>query len=356
MGQCGAGLVCFGLLALVFVQDCVASKSLFRLRRQIASWRWSSDARRQQGADTRSVGRRGSAIAYNQRDGVGFVGYPTGGLQPRQVQPPQNAPISVQCGEDRMLVTVNTDINGDGKLVEAADLTLGPQSCGPGPQSRSTTLVFEVGLRDCGNSLQMTPDWLIYSTNLTFKSVTSIQKVNVSAVVPIQCYYPRYGNVSSKAIRPTWLPFASTLSTEERLVFSLRLMTEDWSAPRSLLVYSPGDVFYIEASVETRNHMPLILYVDSCVATPSPEVSSGPRYEIIAHNGCLIDGTQEDSGSTFRSPRPQLDKLQFMVDAFWFTDYDMATIYITCSLRAAVDTKVLDPMNKACSYNRTTSR
>jgi len=34
--------------------------------------------------------------------------------------------------------------------------------------------------------------------------------------------------VSSNAIRPTWSPFNSALSAEERLVFSLRLMSGMW--------------------------------------------------------------------------------------------------------------------------------
>lgn len=41
---------------------------------------------------------------------------------------------------------------------------------------------------------------------------------------------PRRENVSSNAIRPTWAPFSSTLSAEERLVFSLRLMNGRWEA------------------------------------------------------------------------------------------------------------------------------
>ena len=36
--------------------------------------------------------------------------------------------------------------------------------------------------------------------------------------------------MSSNAIRPTWAPFSSTLSAEERLVFSLRLMNGRWEA------------------------------------------------------------------------------------------------------------------------------
>lgn len=36
--------------------------------------------------------------------------------------------------------------------------------------------------------------------------------------------------MTSNAIRPTWAPFSSTLSAEERLVFSLRLMNGRWEA------------------------------------------------------------------------------------------------------------------------------
>lgn len=41
----------------------------------------------------------------------------------------------------------------------------------------------------------------------------------------------RQGNVSSHPIRPTWVPFRATVSSEEKLAFSLRLMegeSEGW--------------------------------------------------------------------------------------------------------------------------------
>lgn len=34
----------------------------------------------------------------------------------------------------------------------------------------------------------------------------------------------RHSNVSSQAILPTWVPFRTTMLSEEKLVFSLRLM------------------------------------------------------------------------------------------------------------------------------------
>ncbi|XP_069805467.1 zona pellucida sperm-binding protein 3-like [Dendropsophus ebraccatus] len=156
----------------------------------------------------------------------------------------------------------------------------------PGVQSRNRPS-FQDGCRP-GTSPAMTPDWLIYNSILRY-TPTSPSNVPITrfnpAVVPIKCFYPRHGNVSSKAIKPTWIPFSSTVTSEERLAFSLRLMTADWSAPSQSLVFQLGDMFFIEASLDTQNHAPMILFVDSCVATITPDVTSTPRYEIISNNG-----------------------------------------------------------------------
>lgn len=147
--------------------------------------------------------------------------------------------------------------------------------------------------------------------------------------------------MSSNAIRPTWAPFSSTLSAEERLVFSLRLMNgrwdvpegahhpvqqspgpscptgaanvpkssmgaaprgvtsvplgtprlsplclaEDWSAERPFTGFQLGDILNIQAEVSTESHVPLRLFVDSCVAALSPDGDSSPHYSIIDFNG-----------------------------------------------------------------------
>lgn len=155
--------------------------------------------------------------------------------------------------------------------------------------------------------------------------------------------------MSSNAIRPTWAPFSATLSAEERLVFSLRLMNgrweaiptcktgfffppfpqrggaraagtplgkpthplgpgpmgawgqpeprptassslrhclaEDWSAERPFTGFQLGDVLNIQAEVGTESHVPLRLFVDSCVAALSPGTDSSPHYAIIDFNG-----------------------------------------------------------------------
>ncbi|CAI9590362.1 unnamed protein product [Staurois parvus] len=274
--------------------------------------------------------------------------------QPRQ-QVAHN-PVSVVCDEDKMVVTVQRDLYGNGKLVKASDLSLGSQLCPPESLNSETTVVFRVGLQECGNTPQMTADLLLYSTFLTYKpsSATNLPITRTSsAVIPIKCYYPRHDNVSSNAIHPTWVPYSSTLTYEEKLNFSLRLMNDDWSGPSSSIVFQLGEPLKIEATVDANNHIPLRILVDRCVATLNPNTTQGPSYEIIAYNGCLIDGKQEDSSSAFRAPRPDPSKLQFSVDAFMFINANSPLIFITCFLRAVTNDASPDALNKACSYSKT---
>lgn len=42
---------------------------------------------------------------------------------------------------------------------------------------------------------------------------------------------------------------------------------------------------HIEAAVLRGNHVPLRVYVDSCVATANPDPYSQPRYSLINNHG-----------------------------------------------------------------------
>ncbi|XP_059495974.1 zona pellucida sperm-binding protein 3-like [Stegostoma tigrinum] len=240
--------------------------------------------------------------------------------------------------------------------INAADLTLGTAGCQPTrvyPENH--TVLFDYGLHECGSRLQMTGDFLIYTTHLTHipnYPGSVIVRTN-GAVFPIVCRYLRTGNVSSDPIKPTWIPFSSTRSGEGHLSFSLRLMNGDWLTERTSTVYSLGDLIHIEASVSMDNHMPLKLYIDRCVATLSPDKDSSPRYSIIDYNGCLVDSKAEDSFSTFVLPRDQRepDKLRFDLDAFCFYGDEQSLMFITCHLKVvAVDQG--DSRNKACTFQK----
>nr|XP_033780531.1 zona pellucida sperm-binding protein 3-like isoform X2 [Geotrypetes seraphini] len=291
----------------------------------------------------------GSLLSEHRPHGV-YVPW----LRPGQLRDVRLHPVAVQCKEAKMVIIVRKDLFGTGRLIKATDLSLGPASCKATTSGVGETVTFEVGLHECGSILQMTQDSLIYRTHLSYKPKPSGSQVIVRsnpAVVPIHCTYPRTGNVSSKAIKPTWAPFSSTISTEEKLAFILRLMNDDWSAERTSAVFHLGEELHIEASVNAGDHIPMILLVDNCVATVSPDKDSKPRYNIVDFYGCLVDGKQEDSFSAFRSPRIQSDKIQFTVDAFRFSERE-SLIYITCSLRATAIDQAPDPLHKACSFSK----
>ncbi|XP_045919905.1 zona pellucida sperm-binding protein 3-like [Micropterus dolomieu] len=108
-----------------------------------------------------------------------------------------------------------------------------------------------------------------------------------------------------------------------------------------------GETVSIEASVDHR-HLPLSLYVGSCVATLTPDVNSYPRYPFIDHQGCFTDSQLHSSSSCFL-PRVQDQLLQIQLEPFLFLQDHRHTIYITCYLEAESISNE-DPVKKACSF------
>ncbi|XP_005396869.1 PREDICTED: zona pellucida sperm-binding protein 3 [Chinchilla lanigera] len=272
---------------------------------------------------------------------------------------PSLPPVQVQCLEAQLVVTVSRDLFGTGKLVQPSDLTLGPEGCRPLVSTGGDDAVvkFEVGVHECGSSVQVTNDALVYSTFLLHKprpvGNLSIVRTN-RAEVPIECHYPRQGNVSSRAILPTWVPFRTTVSSEEKLVFSLRLMEENWSTEKTSPTFFLGEAAHLQAEVRTGSHLPLRLFVDYCVATPTLDQDASPRHTIVDFHGCLVDGLS-DSSSAFQGPRPRPDILRFTVDVFHFANDSRNTVYITCHLKVTPANQAPDQLNKACSYSKSSS-
>ncbi|XP_005051654.1 PREDICTED: zona pellucida sperm-binding protein 3 [Ficedula albicollis] len=267
-----------------------------------------------------------------------------------------HAPVEVQCQEAQLVVIVHRDLFGNGRLVSAAELSLGPAACKHSRLDPSQkTVTFSAGLHECGSTVQITPDSLIYRTLLSYDpspgSNPAIVRSN-PAVIPIECHYPRRDNVTSGSIRPTWSPFNSALASEEKLLFSLRLMNEDWSSERDLSGFRLGDVLNIQAEVGSHSHVPLRLFVDSCVATLGPGAGNEPHYAIIDFNGCLVDGRSDATSSAFVTPRPRQDVLRFQIDAFRFAGDPRSLIYITCHLKVTPAEQSPDALNKACSFSK----
>ncbi|XP_028652064.1 zona pellucida sperm-binding protein 3-like [Erpetoichthys calabaricus] len=264
--------------------------------------------------------------------------------------------VTVDCGESNMVVFVSPDLFGKGILVHANDLRLGPNAVPPClPVANATGFVITAGLQDCESSLAMMTNAMIYTNQLVYAPSplpSGIIRTN-GAVIPIECTYARQRNVSSNAFQPTWVPFTSTIAAGSNLEFSLQLMSADWSSSVPPTVYYLDDMVNIQASVISMEQTPVRLFVDSCVATLSPDASSTPRYMVIDFSGCLVDAFYSGSTSSFVSPRIQSNMLQFSVQAFRFYQDSRSLIYLSCHLKVTPVSENPNAVNKACSYDST---
>ncbi|XP_065124916.1 zona pellucida sperm-binding protein 3-like [Paramisgurnus dabryanus] len=270
-------------------------------------------------------------------------------FQLRIPSPPDS--VAAQCAENFVHVEVKKDFYGNGHLADPSSITLG--GCAAvGEDPNSHVLIFQYELHTCGSSLTMTADELVYTFNLLYTpgplGGTPIVRADAAAVA-IHCHYPRLQNVSSNVLMPAAVPFAATIVSEEVLVFSLKLMTDDWMFERPVNQYFLGQFMNFEASVKQYNHVPLRVFIDGCVATAVPDVNSVPRYSFIENHGCLVDAKLTGSPSHYMH-RVLNDKLQFQLEAFKFQQAGNSSVYITCALKALLASTPTNPESKACSF------
>uniref|UniRef100_A0A8C7HJ50 Zona pellucida sperm-binding protein 3 n=1 Tax=Oncorhynchus kisutch TaxID=8019 RepID=A0A8C7HJ50_ONCKI len=238
--------------------------------------------------------------------------------------------IAVQCGETAARVEVKRGLLGIGQLIHPADLTLGGCAV-TGEDASAQVLIFVTELHECGSTLTMTEDSLVYVFTLRYTPATlgSSRIVRTREVVVwVECHYQRNHYVSSDSVKPTWNPYASTKVAEELLYFSLRLMTDNWQLERPSKEYVLGDNINFEASVVQFFHV----------------------YAFIENRGCLVDTKLTGSRSQF-IPRTMDDTLQFQIEAFRFHVVNTGSLYITCLLKATTASSPIDHGNKACSFS-----
>ncbi|KAF4093060.1 hypothetical protein AMELA_G00028430 [Ameiurus melas] len=270
---------------------------------------------------------------------------------PSEVAPTQG--VTARCNETAVYVEVRKDLLSTSAPLNIAALTLGGCAA-KGVAVSSEVLVYESPLHGCNSKLAVTANELVYIFNLSTASVplSSSPLVRSAGVkILIECHYLRFHNVSSSALLPAWIPYASAQAAEEHLVFSLRLMMDDWISERpSDYYYHLGELINIEASVVQFNHVPLRVFVDSCVATAVPDINAVPRYSFIENHGCLIDAKLTHSSSHFM-PQTQAAKLGFQLEAFKLQHVTSSWVYIACILKATAVSAPADAEHKACSFS-----
>ncbi|XP_075358028.1 zona pellucida sperm-binding protein 3-like [Mycteria americana] len=255
----------------------------------------------------------------------------------------QDALVSVTCGRAWLSVAVPAGLLGS--RVASGELTLG-SSCGvtavDGDRYR-----LEHPLMGCGTTLELLPDSIRYSNVLHYRSSAGGPVARTRPFfLPVDCYYPRTGSVSSGAVQPTWVPFGSTVAHRRRLRFALDVYDGTWSSRLLQPTYSLGELINIEASVSTDPRLPLRVFVDKCVASPS--AAAWPKYEVIADNGCLLDG---QLGRSRFLPQRGDRFLRFQLDTFLFPNVSGSQIYLRCHLKAVAE-GAGSASGKACSYDR----
>ncbi|XP_012712720.2 zona pellucida sperm-binding protein 3 [Fundulus heteroclitus] len=269
--------------------------------------------------------------------------------KPQQPVPAPAESVSVRCSEEKVTVAVKNNFLGNGQLIHPDDLTLG--GC-MAVDAVDHILLFETELQGCGGTVTMTEVALIYTYPLMYSPTpignTSIIKTN-PADVAVQCHFQRRQYVSSSAMRPLWKMFSVEMQAEQQLHFSLRLMADDWQSQRPSNVYTVRDMMYVEAAVLQGFHVPLRVFVDSCVVTVDPDPSSQPRYPFIDNHGCLTDAKLTGAQSYFM-PRSEEDKLHFQLKAFKFKQDDSGLFYVTCRMKATTVDVAIDSQHKACSF------
>lgn len=198
--------------------------------------------------------------------------------------------------------------------------------------------IFTVDLKDCKFMQLVTENRMVYSNYLTY--VSSPESHLVSFKHPVTCDYQRPKDWYPMIYNPAFDTFG-----QEELVFHIKLMNNDFTAPAESSTFSLGSLIPIAARVEQASHQPLQLFIEECVAANTPKLlPNSHTYAIISNKGCLIDSKLSRSRFT---PRHKSSEIFLLLQAFRFSTADQ--VYLHCTL-VAWDPTGLNKTKKACNY------
>ncbi|XP_075880183.1 zona pellucida sperm-binding protein 3-like [Nelusetta ayraudi] len=263
-----------------------------------------------------------------------------------------SSPVHIECTDSFMIVEVNPDQFKKGSLASFGELFLG------GPEYRQSSechllpaadgrYVIKVKLQECGSESKEIEDYLIYSNKLFLLPAPRHHNITriASAVIAVACHYKRKHLVSS---HPQQMAPTGSIPKQQS-DFSLQLMTDDWKSDAPTSVFYLGDTLHLQASYTGPESERRRLFIDSCVATLSPDATSVPRYYFIENHGCLIDAKLGGSDSLFRQ-RHRANLLRLQLNIFLFNHDPRNSIFITCQLKVVSEMWQSNPINKACNY------
>ncbi|XP_070775519.1 zona pellucida sperm-binding protein 3-like [Enoplosus armatus] len=241
------------------------------------------------------------------------------------------ADMKLDCGPDVVtLVWTESRSQADTSLFRLGNCF--PTSLSP------REAVFSVDVNNCNFRRMVTGDSLMYSNDLTYLSSPDSHVLPFTH--PVVCAYERPKDWYPLIYEPVFFTYG-----DSDLVFHIGLMNGDFSGPAESTSFPLGSIIPIMASVVQKTHQPLLLLLEECVATTTPELQpESTIYPIITNKGCLVDS--KISLSKFE-PRQKSSEIHLSLQAFRFALGE--EVFIHCSL-VAWDPVGLDNTKKACHY------
>ncbi|XP_020507315.3 zona pellucida sperm-binding protein 3 [Labrus bergylta] len=198
--------------------------------------------------------------------------------------------------------------------------------------------VFNVDVNDCHFKRLVTGNQMTYTNDLVY--ISSPDSHIAPFTHPVVCAYERPKDWYPMIYDPVFNTYG-----DGELVFHIGLMNDDFSGPAESTSFPLGSFIPVMASVEQKTHQPLLLLLEECVASTTPELQPGSRmFPIITNKGCLMDS--KVARSRFE-PRQKSSEIHLSLQTFRFALGE--EVFIHCQLVAWAP-ELLDHTMKACHY------
>ncbi|KTF89496.1 hypothetical protein cypCar_00029724 [Cyprinus carpio] len=125
---------------------------------------------------------------------------------------------------------------------------------------------------------KVTTNEIRFETEITSPTLSK----STSFYYPVACVYER----KEDWVPPLYGPLLFHTHGQGDLAFGMALMKDDFSDVATTTTFSLGSMIPIAASVAQQNHQPLLLLLDECFASTTPELApDSPVYPLITNKG-----------------------------------------------------------------------
>ncbi|KAA0719501.1 hypothetical protein E1301_Tti016008 [Triplophysa tibetana] len=182
---------------------------------------------------------------------------------------------TVDCGKNSVSVRwTETNLQVDPYSLQLGDCPPSQVSVKP----EGVEAVFNAEFGACTIRRLVTRDKIVFATE-----ITSTASLKASPVFyPVACAYKRPKDWAP----PLYNPLVFHTHGQGDLNFHMTLMRDDFSGLATSTTFSLGSTIPIAASVEQQSHQPLMLLLEECVASTTPELGPDSRiYPLITNKG-----------------------------------------------------------------------